>query len=231
MSSLIECQVRILSSDSVTEKTADPFHFTSRIQFCTTWTTKFCSSSIPPRNPGSFSQIIVFIFVMRSKALFGSLFTVVATGGLLATAQADPTGTVFMQSHIGAFRLFNGKGTFHYDFDGTILMRDYKGKIRTSGNVRKEYDSHGRIAFFGKGSVDFTGTFDSFECFGKNMNGKWTGSGGFRLFGDYDKDLRTGWYWFDNDPTRHEWPTSGGDIILPHYIYHAPTPVLRGKGG
>ena len=166
--------------------------------------------------------------VLRSSFLALGL-TAVAAFGQKPSAPAN--GVLHFTTNIGSLKLFNGDGTVTLHFHGTVLIRGYKGTPVVAGKIQKEYDSHDRQSYFGDGTFTFDGHFDSIQWFGSDLVGLWNGRGGFRLYGDYDKDLKTGWFWFGEDvANKTAWPTQSGNYYLPPKALQQQTPVLKGKG-
>jgi hypothetical protein len=154
-------------------------------------------------------------------------------------APVTPVNSVLhYESKLGAFKFFNGDGTVTFKFKGTVLIRNFSGKGPTvTGNVKQEYpqprqEGHGRIGFFGDGTFTFSGHFESLQWFGQELSGTWDGRGGYRIYGDYDKNLETGWFWEGNDVSKKQaWPTQSPTYTLPGYKPQAPQlPTLKKKG-
>jgi len=154
-------------------------------------------------------------------------------------AQNPNFDTLHFESKLGSFKFYNGTGTLHMKFKGTVLLTYLKGTITTTGNVKKEFpvpqagpgaarDGGARQAYHGDGEITVNGNFKSLQWFGRDISGTWYGAGGFRLFGEYDKNLDTGWFWYGNDEAHKEmWGTGSGDRFLPK-MGNAARPVLKG---
>lgn len=170
-------------------------------------------------------------FIFLSILLISSL----SFGQMPSQGKADPIkstrgygfGTVFMHTNIGSFRIMGtqdfqsakrirAEGRVEVVFTGTVLINDLKGKVITSGSIRKEYDKHGRTAYFGKGKLIIEGEFWAVQFFGTKMDARWTGWGIARMYGEFDENLETGFYWFDNAPKKTYWSPFGSTISLPH---------------
>ena len=174
---------------------------------------------------------------MRPSSLFAKLSRV-ASVALLAclvmpvnSQDSKPEyGVLNLSSRLGSYKLLDGEGTVEINFTGTVLVSHLKGSATPSGNVKLEYDANDRKAFFGSGKVVVNGSFRAVQWFGRNMNTKWTGRGIARLHGDFDKDLHTGWYWYDtNAEARKIWKFHGQVIPVPEP--KAPQPIERGGTG
>lgn len=160
----------------------------------------------------------------------------------------SPTGkpfdTMFFYTKIGSFRLVGtqelegnkrvrAEGRVTIRFSGTALINDLKGNITVSGNLRKEYDAQGRLGYFGTGTLVVDGAFWAIQVFGKDIDGRWTGWGLARMYGEFDDKLNTGMYWTASAPKKLYWS--------PHGTTHAlqgsklPTNVVpkerKGGGG
>lgn len=150
---------------------------------------------------------------------------VVATLGSIAVAQTpsvnwkpkagDPVDTIFMETNLGSFRLINGKGRVEFSFTGTVLVSGLKGTVTPTGNVRKEYDKNGRVAYFGTGKMVVDGEWRAVQWFGRNMKGTWWGAGIVRMYGEFDSKLDTGLYWFASDPEKKYWSPYGTERVFP----------------
>ncbi|MEA2552114.1 MAG: hypothetical protein QOJ65_290 [Fimbriimonadaceae bacterium] len=147
-------------------------------------------------------------------------------------------GTVFFQTRVGSFKMLGvervpAEGKVEVSFTGTILING-NPKIVPSAGLKREYYSkaHNQQAYHGTGSIVIDGKFDSIQWFGRNLKGKWTGFGVARLVGEFDNNLKTGEYWYVQNPDDiHDWgtqlktitnpPKPEDVVILPHE---------RGKG-
>ena len=158
--------------------------------------------------------------------MFG--LTIAAALAVLATPQvateaqkagvtnADGFGTMHFQTRLGSFRIVDGVGRVEINFSGSVMISQLKGKYDITGNVKKEFEKGGRVIYSGKGHLVVTGEYRAVHWFGKDLTGVWYGRGVIRLTGEFDRDQKTGEYWFE-DPTKvTSWP--GGntmDIINP----------------
>jgi hypothetical protein len=135
-------------------------------------------------------------------------------------------GTVFFKTNIGSFKILGvgdipAAGKVEISFTGTILINRASmsdPKISTTGNLRKEYDNaqHLQVAYHGTGNIVIDGHFTSIQWFGQNMSTKWQGFGIARLVGEFDKDLKTGEYWYVQNPDDvREWGTNLREITNP----------------
>src|SRR5437763_5533596 len=169
-----------------------------------------------------------------------ALFTLGLAAALAFGQAKNPNiDTLHLKTALGSFKFFNGSGTIHLKFKGTVLLTFFHGTVTPAGNVRKEFpvpqigkvverDGGVRQAFHGDGEITINGDFKSVQWFGRDLDGTWVGTGGFRLFGEYDKDLNTGLFWYGSD-TEHieQWGVGSGDRLLPRNA-NQPRPVLKG---
>ncbi len=145
-------------------------------------------------------------------------------------ALKDGDDTIYFETALGSFKILNGRGKITFSFKGTVLVSGLDGKAAVTGKVKKEYEHDGRTAYFGEGTIELLGTWRGLQWFGSNMKGVFTGEGNIRLFGEFDKNLDTGFYWYKSLPAKNVWYTSGIEVKLPppDYMKTAPT---RGGGG
>ncbi len=159
-----------------------------------------------------------------------------------------PTGKFSMKTALGSFKLLGHsdedpvRGHFEVSFTGTILVSGLAsgGKLVTSGNVREEYSDakHNKREFFGTGKLIVDGTVRSIQWFGRDLVGSFEGRGLLRLYGEFDKQSKTGDYWFgaptDANAKRIPWGTTGMQVEVPMSIYQRPVPQIptpRNHGG
>lgn len=145
-----------------------------------------------------------------------------------------PYDTMFFQTKLGSCKFINGEGKLQFAFTGTVLLNRVDGTAKVTGNVRKEYDGNGRQTWFGTGQVVVEGKFRAIQWFGRNLSGQWTGNGLARFVGEFDRDLKTGEYWYASNPTREAWGTFREPTLPPRTI-EKPKPIdrdtLKKKGG
>ena len=155
-------------------------------------------------------------------------------------------GDFFMSAKIGSFKMlpYNDdkppEGHFEMSFTGTVLVdtsdavkhpRGLKTTIKTEGAVKQEINYHGRIVFHGSGKIIVDGGWHALQWFGRDMTGHLNGSAVFRLNGEFDKNLETGYYWYTNGK-KADWGTGGMLPTCPESIYTVanPTVKINGKG-
>lgn len=154
------------------------------------------------------------------------------------------TATLYFQTNLGSFRSANGAGKIQFSFSGTVLIHNWDLDVKTKdiekapktykvtlqGNIKKEYEKHGRVVYFGKGTITIEGVWRAIQWFGKNMKGQWTGAGSISVVGEFDKQGNTGMYWYD-PAKKNFWPTSLIELTLPERVFEQQVePTERKKG-
>jgi len=165
---------------------------------------------------------------MRLRSLF---FALPLATVAIAAAQAPPeptTGTMHLVCNVGSFRLVNGTGTVDITFKGTILVTELKGTVVPSGNVKVEWDKPNKKAYFGNGHLQIKGAFRNIQWFGSDLNATWVGNGRALLFGEYDKNLDTGFFWYDDPAHKIPWSNGGWTADLPGKTVPMLKPTIRG---
>ena len=129
----------------------------------------------------------------------------------------DPSiAEVYLTTKIGSFKLLDGVGRVEMNFTGTMLVSQLKGTVTTSGNLKKEYSSKSKEAWHGTGKIIVDGEFRAIQWFGTSLSGKWRGRGTARIYGEFDTNLETGYYWYSSDPSRKiPWSMYGMTLYLP----------------
>jgi len=152
-----------------------------------------------------------------------------------------------METSIGSFKIieFNDdkppEGHFEMTFTGTVLVdtteavknpRGLTTQVKTEGNVKKEITYHGREVYFGKGKIIVDGGWHALQWFGRDMAAKFYGCGVFRLSGEFDKKLETGFFWYKDASKKQDWGTGGMQPTVPESVYtiRNPTVKINGKG-
>lgn len=140
-------------------------------------------------------------------------------------------GTLHLQTKLGSFKLLDGQGRVEISFTGTMLLNKADGKVEISGKLRKEFEGNGRVVYSGTGKVVVTGKWRGIQWFGRDMTAVWYGAGAARLAGEFDKDLNTGKFWYDDPTKKEDWSATGTfTITLPNrYAQPDVKPIERGK--
>src|SRR4029077_2172008 len=119
---------------------------------------------------------------LRIPAIF---ILVLASVWALGQAKNQDIDTLHLKTTLGSFKFFNGKGTIHLKFKGTVLVTYLHGTVAFGGTVRKEFpvpqvgkaaarDGGARQAFHGDGDITINGDFKSVQWFGRDLDGTWT---------------------------------------------------------
>lgn len=148
-------------------------------------------------------------------------------------------GVLHMNTKLGSFKIIDGEGRLEFSFTGTVLITKLKGKatFAQGSKVRKEYDKRGRAVYTGTGKLVVDGTWRGVQWFGKDMEAVFWGKGAARIQGEFDRNLRTGDYWFDDKDRALPFPASAVmTIFIPPPNYGAdpnvkPTPRQGGLAG
>ena len=153
-----------------------------------------------------------------SRALLGSL--VLALGTVAAAQQ--PTDTLYLQTGVGSFKLLppgpdKTRGTLDVDFEGTIMVSGLSGTVTPGAGVRLEYErkDHNRQVYFGKGHIRVSGEFRGIQFFGRNLKGSYNGVAVARLYGEFDKNMETGYFWYASQPEKQDWGAYGRTLVVP----------------
>lgn len=157
-----------------------------------------------------------------------------ATPAQMEGVKPDPNyGVLHMQTELGSFRLIDGRGRVQFSFQGTVLISKLKGTYKLDGAARKEYEGHDRVVLNGRGTMTVTGEWRAIQWFGTNMKGTWYGFGIARLQGEFDRNLNTGVYWFEDPTDRRYWLANNVlDVTVPtRKMGTNPNVVPRPKKG
>ena len=154
-----------------------------------------------------------------------------------APVPAKEYGNLHLETNIGSFRVMGpgpdtpAEGHIEISFTGSLLVSQLEGKVTTSGNLVKEYDAAKRQVYFGTGSIVVDGKFRKIQWFGRNMKADFRGIGSFLVFGEFDQNLETGSYYY-NDPAKPlPWGQHGQGIQIPSQDSKVIKPIERGKSG
>ncbi len=175
---------------------------------------------------------VVGVLTVASLANFAQTATPAQKG-----QYADRTdfGTMHLQTNLGSFKSIDGEGRLEVKFSGTLLLAKHTaGKFEVlSGKLRKEYDKKDRVIYTGSASVVITGKWRAVQWFGKDMTATWWGKGAMRVTGEFDRNLKTGDYWYDKKEEAMPFPASNVmSLFLPAPNYGAPTDVVpQGRKG
>ena len=153
-----------------------------------------------------------------SRALLASL---ALTLGAVAVAQ-QPTDTLYLQTGVGSFKLLppgpdTTHGTLDIDFEGTVMVSGLNGTVTPGAGVRLELErkDHNRQVYFGKGHIRISGEFRGIQFFGRNLKGSYNGVAVARLYGEFDKNMETGYFWYASQPEKQDWGAYGRTLVVP----------------
>lgn len=149
-------------------------------------------------------------------------------------AGTENYSTLHMQSNLGSFKIYPGEGRATVNFTGTVLISGLEGDIEVSPGLVTEFSKYNRTVYHGTGTITVTGKWRAFQWFGTDMTAVWYGKGQCRIIGEFDRDLKTGRYWYDDPEDGGTWATSLLELKLPEQkVGFAPgvVPERRGGGG
>ena len=193
-------------------------------------------------------------WMMLPVATLGAAMVMLNAFGQAPAAKKDATpagkpdyGVIHLSTAIGSFKMLEynddkqPEGKFEMSFSGTVLIdtaeavknpRGLSTKVTTTGDIRKEQSFHGREVYHGTGKIIIEGGWHAIEWFGRDMQAVFNGVGVFRLAGEFDKHLETGYYWYE-DGKKIDWGTQGGQPTVPKLNYGPgkATVKINGKGG
>mgnify|MGYP005836073615 CR=1 FL=1 len=148
-------------------------------------------------------------------------------------ARSNDVGVLHLQTRLGSFKMVDGRGRVEIAFTGTVLISGLQadedagrrakyqgispldGSLQVTGNVRREWSGQSRQVFFGTGRIVLNGRFRGIQWFGRDMQARWIGDGIIRMYGEFDRDLHTGWFWYDNIERATPWGAVGMQAVLP----------------
>jgi hypothetical protein len=165
------------------------------------------------------------------KLLLATLLATVAAAHAQNTDPRKLEGINF-ECNIGSFKFLDCNGRLTFTFEGTVLLSEVKGDVTVNGNVKLEYENKKmqRKTYFGKGTVTVDGSWSGVQVFGKKFKGKFNGTGFVYLTAEFDQNLKTGLYWYDNSPDRkYPWYTTLTSIQLPPDSRLNAKPRARGS--
>jgi hypothetical protein len=128
---------------------------------------------------------------------------------------------LWFKTNVGSFKIMPRgdvlpSGELTMTFVGSVLISELKGTVTPVGNVRREYQNkeRGKEVWFGTGKLTVKGSFRAIQWFGRNLDAKFSGNGYMRLYGEFDKNLETGTYWFDPKEKKF-WSNYGSNVGIP----------------
>ena len=150
--------------------------------------------------------------------------------GQTPATDAPKEDTLYFSTTVGSFKLLppgpdKTKGALDMDFEGTVMISGLKGTAIPGPGIRLELSrpDHNRQVYFGKGHIRIAGEYRAIQFFGRNLNGKFTGVTVARLYGEFDKNMETGYYWYASQPEKQDWGSYGRTLTVPPYKAAAAT--------
>lgn len=147
-------------------------------------------------------------------------------------AGTDGYESLHMTSNLGSFKIYPGEGRIEIDFSGTILISNLQGEVVKSPEILQEYSGYNRTVYHGTGKIVVSGKWRAVQWFGTDMKADWYGKGLCRITGEFDRDLKTGEYWYKDPEDKGNWATSMLVITLPERkTGNAPNVIPQKRGG
>lgn len=175
-----------------------------------------------------------------TTALFAPALAQKATPEQMGTlGEKAEYGTLHLKTGLGSFKikptdpLGKAEGRVEIAFSGSILVSQLDGNIQVSDGLVKEFDDLGRQIYHGTGSAVVSGRWRGLQWFGRNLTATWYGKGLIQMIGEFDKDLKTGEYWYDDPDIKGQWPSTMWTMLLPEQkvgVTPGVVPTKRGEG-
>jgi hypothetical protein len=193
--------------------------------------------------PKLFGAVLASLVASCALAQLGDLKTPLQFRPIVKPAGMKwmrPHGTAFFNTNVGSFKLMAAdelpaEGTLDMAFRGTVLVSNLEpgSTIVVTGNVRKEIDDqkYKRQVYFGDGRLTIVGKFRSVQFFGRGLRAAFEGYAFGRLYGEFDKNLDTGLYWYKELPNQTPWSSGGSPLQVPLPGTQQPKVKVEGKGG
>lgn len=149
-------------------------------------------------------------------------------------------GTMHLTTHVGSFRVASpgsdpARGKMDMQFTGTVLVSGLRpgGTVVPSGNVKREYwdEKHNKQVWHGTGHLVIDGAYKGIQWFGRDLNATWVGFGIMLLYGEFDKNLETGYVWYDDPKQKRFWSTFGQQLTNPEAKQQGAGVVPRQRSG
>lgn len=149
------------------------------------------------------------------------LLLLLVPASLFAQGANGRFGNMFFNANVGSFKILGpgddmAEGTLTFNCKGSVLISGLQGTVTAQGLRREINDEKlGKQVYFGQGKMTIKGKWNGIQFFGRDLRATWNGFGIIRLFGEFDKNLSTGEYWFSNDPERKPWFNGGMTLTNP----------------
>lgn len=116
--------------------------------------------------------------------------------------------TLHFQTNLGSGRAIRGSGRIQINVKGTVVLRHFKGTEQITGTLRKEFEDKDYKTYHGQGTITLQGEWTTVYFFGTQISGVWYGRGLMRVTGEFDQNLNTGTYWYDDVNQKYYYPSS-----------------------
>ncbi|MHB8636474.1 MAG: hypothetical protein ACYC96_08375 [Fimbriimonadaceae bacterium] len=141
-------------------------------------------------------------------------------------------GVFHFTTNIGSFKLLGIEdqgvsGHFEMTANGTVLVTGVDKLPTVTGTLRleKSFPKWKKYCYHGRGKLTLDGAWRSVQWFGTDLVGNFDGRGKFRLVGEFDKNLNTGWYWTTDPKDKKYWPANAViEYLVPGYAPEVATP-------
>ncbi|MCH8274314.1 MAG: hypothetical protein IH851_05955 [Armatimonadetes bacterium] len=123
-------------------------------------------------------------------------------------------GVMRLECAIGSF-ILEGEGRVEMTFRGGLLLHNFQGTAKVTGDVREEFQGMGRRAWFGTGKAVLEGKWRKVQWFGGDLKAVWYGWGYANLFGEYDPVTKGSGIVKIDDLDEKPWYTTGTQHYVP----------------
>lgn len=137
-------------------------------------------------------------------------------------ANAKGFDHIFLESKIGSMKIVPpsdfASGHLVMNFEGTVLISGAQGTVNYEGNIKEEYvnEKYKKKVIHGKGKLILDGKFKGLQWFGKNLTADFKGEAIVRLYGEFDRELKTGLFWYEGAPDyKYDWTSQGWTAYVP----------------
>lgn len=151
-------------------------------------------------------------------------------------ANSNQMDDLFFNTRVGSFKILQKgpdsppRGTVTMSFTGSVLISDLKGTVTPAGSVRREYfeQKRNKQVWFGTGKLVISGQFKAVQWFGRDLTAHFHGNAVVRLVGEFDKDLETGYWWFDPAHKQY-WGNNMRTVAVPEESLNSGVskPIMR----
>lgn len=149
-------------------------------------------------------------------------------------------GLIYFNTNVGSFKILGineipVEGTIDLEFKGTVLVSDLEpgSSIVVSPGIRREIDDKklNKQVYFGHGRITIEGKLRALQFFGTDLRARFDGFGFIRLYGEFDRNLDTGLFWFKGFETQQApWNNGGISFSVPRADLVKPKVKIEGQG-